>query len=451
MKIIIVGAGKVGNTITEFLAQEDHDVVIIDINNKAVNEAINNYDIRGVIGNGASYDVLLEAGANKADILIACTSSDELNILSCLVGQKTGIPNTIARVRNPEYSNQIDFLYQELGINLIVNPEYAAANEISRILRFPSATKIDTFAKDRVEIVEFKIAENSRIANKSLSQIRKEMQITFLICAVERDSKVYIPDGNFIIQEKDKIYVTASRTDITLFFKQLGLYLNRARNVIIVGGSKITYYLAKQLLDSKSEVKIIEVDQRRAVEFSELLPNAKIIAGDGSNQDLLIEEGIEKADALVTLTGFDEENIIISLFAEKLKVPRVITKVNRDAYHDILGSIGLESIISPKSLTAYQILRYVRSLENTMHSQVQTLYKLVNDQVEAVEFYINNETEYTNIKFKDLKLPRNTLIASIIRDKKVIIPNGEDCLKAKDSVVIVTMDRHLRALEDIFR
>lgn len=451
MRIIIVGAGKVGITITQFLSEEGHDLIVIDTNPKAVNDAVNNYDVKGVIGNGASHNILQEAEAEKADVLIASTPSDELNILCCLMGRKNGIPNTIARVRNPDYSDQIDFIHEELGLNLIVNPEYEAANEISRILRFPSATKIETFAKGRAEIVEMKVTDDSLLAGKSLSQLRKELGITFLICAVERDGNVYIPTGNFMLQTKDRIYVTASKEYIAQFFKKIGLYKNRSRNIIIIGGGKITYYLAKQLLESKANVKIIEVDDKRARELSETLPDATIIAADGSNQDILIEEGLKNSDALVTLTGLDEENIIISLFAEKMKVPKVITKVNHYAYRDILESIGLETIISPKSLTAYTILRYVRSLENTLNSQVQTLYKMVNDRVEAAEFYITNETDYTNIYFRDLHLKDNILIASIIRDNKVIIPSGEDFLKAKDSVVVVTTNRYLTTLEDIFR
>lgn len=451
MRIIIVGAGKVGITITQFLSEEGHDLIVIDTNPKAVSDAVNNYDVKGVIGNGASHNILQEADAEKADVLIASTPSDELNILCCLMGRKNGIPHTIARVRNPDYSDQIDIIHKELGLNLIVNPEYEAANEISRILRFPSATKIETFAKGRAEIVELKVAEDSLLANKNLSQLRKELGITFLICAVERDGHVYIPTGNFIVQPRDRLYVTASREDIALFFKKIGLYKDRSRKIMIIGGGKITYYLAKQLLESKAEVKIIEMDEKRARELSETLPEAIVIAADGSNQDILIEEGLNKSDALVTLTGLDEENIIISLFAEKMKVPKVITKVNHYAYHDILESIGLETIISPKSLTAYTILRYVRSLENTMNSQVQTLYKMVNDRVEAAEFYIANETEYTDILFRDLKLKDNILIASIIRDGVVIIPGGDEVLKAKDSVVVVTTNRYLTALEDIFR
>jgi trk system potassium uptake protein TrkA len=451
MKIIIIGAGKVGSTIIQFLVKEGHDITVIDTNNKTVNEVVNNYDIKGVVGNGASYPIQIEAEAKRADLLIATTSSDELNILCCLVGKKSGIFHTIARVRNPDYSDQINFINQELGLNLIVNPELEAANEISRILRFPSAIKIDSFSKNQVEIVEMKVEHDSILVNKSLADLRRELQIIFLICAVERSGEVYIPSGDFIIQSKDKLYVTASKADITQFFKKIGLYRSRSKNIMIIGGSKITYYLAKQLIESNSKVKIIEVDEKRAYELSEALPDAVVIAGDGSNKTLLFEEGIETMDAVVTLTGLDEENIVISLLSEKLKVPKVITKVNRFAYHDILESIGLGTVISPKALTAYIILRYVRSLENSMNSKFETLYKLVNDQVEAAEFHISNETNYTNIKFKDLKLKENILIACIIRNNQVIIPRGEDYILPKDNVIVVTAGRILTDFEEIFK
>ncbi|MDD4001113.1 MAG: Trk system potassium transporter TrkA [Bacilli bacterium] len=451
MKIIIIGAGKVGRTVIEFLAKEDHDITVIDTNSKIVNEVVNNYDVKGVVGNGASYNIQIEAEVNKTNLLIATSASDELNILSCLIGKKGGVAHTIARVRNPDYSDQISFINEELGLNLIVNPELEAANEISRILRFPSAIKIDTFSKNQVEIVEMKVAEDSCLVGKSLSTLRVELQITFLICAVERDKEVFIPTGNFQIQANDKIYITASKSDIFRFFKKLGLYKSRSKNIMIIGGSKITYYLSKQLLESNANVKIIEVEEKRAHELSELLPNATIIIGDGSNQSLLYEEGIEKMDAVVTLTGLDEENILISLLSEKLKVPKVITKVAHDPYHDIIESIGLGTVISPKILTASIILRYVRSLANTIDSSVETLYKLVNGKVEAAEFHVSKETAYTNLKLKDLKLKENILIACIIRKNQVIIPSGVDNILPNDNVIVVTVGRLLTDLEDIFR
>ena len=328
MKITLVGAGKVGTTILKFLVEEGHDITVIDNNHKILNETINNHDVRGVVGNGASRAIQIEAQADKADVLIATAANDELNILSCLVGKKLGIPHAIARVRNPDYFEQMDFMGKGFGIGLIVNPELEAAAEISKILHFPSATAIETFSKDKVEIVEMKVGADSTLANRDLKTLRQELDMKFLICAVEREQEVVIPGGDFIIMPEDKIYIIAGKADIVQFFKKIGLYRTRSKNIMIIGGSKITYYLAKKLLEENSEVKIIEVDENRAHELSEVLPKATVIIGNGSDQNLLFEEGIKKMDAVVTLTGLDEENIVISLLAKKLRVPKVITKVS---------------------------------------------------------------------------------------------------------------------------
>lgn len=450
MRIIIIGVGKVGKTLTEFLVQDGHDVVVIDTNPNLIEEVVDSFDVKGIVGNGASHDIQVEAEIAKANVLIATTDSDELNILCCLVGKKNGALHTIARVRNPEYANQFDFLQNELGLDMVVNPELEAANEIARILRFPSATKIDLFANGRAEIVELKIVENSFFIGKTLSSIRTELKIRFLICAVERDGHVYIPDGNFMIQAKDKVYMTASVNEINNLFKQLGILRNRSKNIMLIGGGKITFYLAKQLIESNAKVRIIELNNERCQALCESIPEASIIHGDGSSQELLLEEGIHNVDAVVTLTSLDEENIIISLFAEAMKVPKVITKINHYTYTGILESIGLGSVISPKIITANQILRYVRSLNNTM-SQVLNLYKLVNNQIEATEFYISEETEYTNVTLRELPLKSDTLIACIIRNNTVIIPTGDDMIKAKDSVVIISKMRSMKNFEDALK
>ena len=449
MKIVLVGAGKVGTTIIRFLVEEGHDITIIDNNLKVVNETINNYDVNGVVGNGASRAIQIEAQVDKADVLIATTANDEQNILCCLVGKKLGVSSAIARVRTPDYSEQINFMSKEFGIDLIVNPELEAAYEISKILRFPSATTIETFSKDRIEIVEMKVSSDSVLVDKDLATLRQELKTKFLICAVERNQDVIIPTGNFVVKAEDKLYVIAGKAEIVQFFKKIGLYKARSKNIMVIGGSKISYYLTKQLLEAKAEVKIIEVDEMRAHDLSAAFPDATIIVGNGSNQTLLFEEGIQKMDAVVTLTGLDEENIVISLLSKKLNVPKVITKINHFAYPEILESIGLETIISPKSFTAYNILRYVRSLANT-NNKVENLYKFVNDKVEAVEFHIEKESKYTNVKLKNLKLKENTIIACIKRNEQIIIPTGEDYIQAGDNVIVICAGRIIKHFEEIF-
>lgn len=449
MRIIIVGVGKIGLTITEMLSHEEHDITIIDTNQAIVQNVIDTYDVKGVVGNGASNEVLMNALAQKSDILIASTSSDEINILSCLVSRKFGVKYTIARVRNPEYSSQIDFFHKVLGISLIVNPELETAYEIYRILRFPQALKIDSFANGRVEIAEMIVKNNSPLVGKSLSEIRKELDVNVLICIVERNQRTYIPDGNFILQANDRIYVNAENYEVNRFFKKAGSVMSKVKTVMIIGGSRIAYYLAKRLVKSKIMVKIIEIEKKRCEEFCKLLPEVDIICGEGSDQALLFEEGIENVDALVTLTGYDEDNIIISLFAQTIKVPKIITKVNRYNLSSILKKINLDSIITPKEVIANQIIRYIRSLENTIESEVRTLFKLANNQVEASEFYISEPTKFTGIPLKDLKLKPNTLIASIIRGNQVIIPSGQDYMLPNDSVIVVTNNNYIHNLEDI--
>lgn len=451
MKIIIVGVGKVGRLLVDYLTKENHEVIIIDTNEDIINELVDTFDVIGVVGNGASFDCLNDAKANNADLLIAVTELDELNILSCLVGRKYGIKHTIARVRNPEYSNQAFFLNQELGLNLVVNPELEAANEISRMLRFPSADNIETFANGRAEIICLHIKDNSPLCNLNLIEIKHKYKFNFLICAIEREGKALIPEGKSIIKENDIIHLTGPKKEITLFFKEIGIFKNKTKNVMLIGGGKLSFYLAKQLLDNNLRVKIFEIDPNRCKELKEALPNATIVIGDGSNQDLLYEEGITNTDALVALTGFDEENIILGLYAKRLNIPKIITKVNKFSYLDILQSLGLTSSISPKFVTANHILSYARSIQNTLDSKVETVYKLANGLVEFLEFLITNESEVTNIKLKDLKLNDNILIACIIRKNNLIIPNGNSYIMPHDRVILATTNSNINDIMDILK
>jgi trk system potassium uptake protein TrkA len=451
MRIVIVGDGKVGRTLAEHLSKENHNIVIIDQNSRVVEESINSLDIMGVTGNGASYEVQKEAGVDKSDLLIAVTSSDEINILCCLVAKKLGARATIARVRNPDYSRQLSFLRDELGLSLVINPELAAANEISRILRFPSALKVDTFSRGRSEIVELKVTNNNRLADTALNEIEKKYRLGILVCAVQRGKDVHIPKGDFILRVGDRIYITGDLAAISSFVKTFDMVKEKVRSVMIIGGGKITYYLSKMLEQTGMRVKIIEKDENRCLELSESLRNTLVINGDGTDQELLGEEGMEETDALVALTGIDEENIIIAMYANTKNVGKVIAKVNRTNYMGLLGSVGVESIISPKDITANYIIRFVRAMENSAGSNVTTLHRIVEDKAEALEFQVRKNSGCIGRKLRDLNLKPNLLIACIIHDNKVIIPHGDDVINEGDSVIVVTTNRFLGDLDDILQ
>lgn len=451
MYIVIIGDGKVGRTITKHLSQEGHDIVIIDKNPNIIDEAVNEFDVKGIYGNGASYDIQKEAGVNKADLVIAVTSGDELNILCCLVAKKLGAKQTIARVRNPEYSKQILMMRDELGLSMTVNPELEAAREISRMLRFPCAIKVDTFANGKVDLVELKVDEKSNLVGLKLQSLRTKYQIHVLVCAVLRNNEVVIPRGDFVFEAKDKLYITSNPQQITKFFKCFNIIKEKPKNAIIIGGGKIAYYLIPKMIDSNIGIKVIEIDKKKCVELSEAFPEITVINGDGTNQKLLLEEGIESTDAILTLTGYDEENIIISMYAKNKNVAKVITKINRENYNFMLENVGLDSLISPKEITANNIIRYARGMESSMGSEFRTLYKLVENKVEALEFFIATKTQYTSIPLKNLEVKSDILIASIIRDGVVIIPSGDDTIEALDTVIIITTKRQLKDLSEIIK
>ncbi len=450
MKIIIVGDGKVGTTLTEYLALEGYDVTVIDNNQKVVEHVMNSYDVMAVSGNGANYNTLLEAGAAKADLLIAATSSDEVNILSCLMAKKIGTKHTIARVRNPEYAQQLVFIREELGLSMVVNPELEAAREISRILRFPAAIKLDCFSKGRVELAEIRLPENGHLAGHRLSELYKVCKEKILICAVQREEQVIIPDGNFVLAAGDRIHITGSHAALASFFKAIGMFKDKSKHVLIIGGGKIAYYLARHMADTGVDVKIIEQNENRCLELSEALPRTTVICGDGTDRATLQEEGLDSSDACVVLTGIDEENIIVSLFARSLGVDKVITKIDRISFVDMVESVGIDSFVSPKEITANRIVRYVRSMQVSGESNIKTLYKIVNNQAEALEFSIPAKTSYTDVPIKNLQTKRGILFASIIRHGRVIIPGGDDHLEAGDSVIIVTNNEFIRNFEDVF-
>ncbi len=451
MRVVVVGEGKVGSTIVKQLSTEGHDVVIIDNDPVILKNASNTMDVFCVEGNGASYAVQERAEVGRADLLIAATSADEVNMLCCLIGKKHGVKHTIARVRNPEYFFQMDVIKDELGLSMTVNPELQAADEIARLLKFPSALKIETFAKGRVELVEYKIAENSPLSGMPLFALYKEYQVKVLVCAVQRGEEVYIPAGDFVLKAGDKINLTASRDEIVRFFRAIGVFTNKIKRVLMIGGGRIAYYLAKQLVNTHMKVKIIEKDIKRCEYLCEQLPEAVIIHGDGTDRELLSEEGLEKTDALVMLTGMDEENIIVSMLAKACKVSKAIAKVNRISFPEILNALDVDSFIAPKSIAANNIVRYVRAMQNSMGSNVETLHMLINDQVEALEFRVRKGGEFIGIPLKDLKTKKGILIATIVRQGRIIIPGGNDTIEVGDGVIVVTTNQHLSDLKDILQ
>ena len=450
MYIIIVGLGKLGSTLTKQLSTEGHDIVVVDPDNSVVSSTVDAYDVMGICGNGATYEVLKEAGAAKAKLIIAATGSDELNILCCLFAKHMGTENTIARVRNPDYAGQSQFLRNDLGISMTVNPEYETANEISRIIRFPSAANLDSFAGGRVEIARVRVHSDNPLCDMPIHEMRKKTKAKVIICAVQRNDSVFIPSGDFVLHCDDVISITGTRAELSSFMKQTGVYKQKIKNVMIVGGGRIAYYLAKLLSDTGRNIKLIELKDERCRHMSDMLDDVTVIHGDGTDQDILEEQCIDGQDALIALTGIDEENIIVSMYAESKGVNKVITKVNRHSY-SILNDIGLETVVSPQIVAGNLVTRYVRALHNSAgNSQIQTLYKLVGGKVEAAEFIVPEDAGYLNIPFKELELMPNLLIGCIIRNGKIIFPGGDDVMKANDSVIVVTAGRIIEDLHDIF-
>jgi trk system potassium uptake protein TrkA len=451
MQIIIVGCGKVGGTLVEHLSHENHDITIIDMREDKVNAIMDEFDTKGIVGNGVSYQTLQEADISHTDLLVAVTGSDEQNLLCCVIAKKAGHCKTIASVRNPNYNKEVAFLRKELGLAMIINPDLISAAEISRIFQFPFALKADPFSKGRIELLHFRIPAQSRLDNYPLYHIRTNLKCDVLICMVKRQEEIIIPTGDFVLREGDIIAVAATPPKATDFFQKIGINTGRVHNAIIVGGGKIAYYLAKRLLSAGIETKIIEKNMDRCTELSELLPRAIIINGDGTDQRLLLEEGIEYAEGFAAITGMDEENILLSLFAKQVSKSKIITKVNRINFKGVLGQLNMDSITYPRLLTADYITRYARSMNASLDSNVENLYKLENGSVEALEFLIKEESEVTGIPLSQLKLRKNILVCSIMRNSQVIIPSGTDKLLPGDSVVIVTTISRLHDIKDILQ
>lgn len=449
MKIIVVGCGKVGRTLASALNEEGHDIVVVDTDAELLESVTSSLDIMGVVGNGASYSVQMEAGVEEADLLLAVTTSDELNLLCCLIAKKAGNCHTIARVRNPIYNKEISFIREELGLSMIINPEQAAADEIARLLRFPSAIKSDTFAKGRVELLRVQIPEGSVLHNRKVMEIVSFFMCDVLVCAVERGDEVVIPNGHFVLKSGDKISFIASAKKATEFFKKILLEYAQIENTMIVGGSTIALYLAEKLLNMGIDVKIIDRDRKRCEELSELLPGAVIINGDATEQEVLLEEGIEDIKSFVALTNFDEENIMLSLFAGENSKAKRVTKVNRISFEDVVNKMNLGALVSPKHITANSILQYVRAMENASGNNVETLYRIIGGKAEALAFKIKEHSEVVGVPFEKLTLKKNLLICCIIRKNKIITPRGKDMIMVGDQVIVVTTNQGLNDIQDI--
>lgn len=450
MKIVIVGDGKIGGTLCEQLENEGHDITMIDNDERAVKELSEAKDVLCIQGNGALYSVQLEAGVDKCDLFICCTSKDELNMLCCLLAKKLGAKRTIARVRNPEFDAQLGYVKEELGLSMGLNPELAAAREISRLLIFPAATKLEVFAKGRVELAEARISEKGELEGLSLSDIYRSYKTKILVCAVQRGNEIIIPTGDFQLKAGDRIHLTAPHEEIEKFFRIIGCEKRKIKNVLVLGGGKISFYLARLLEKTGMNIKIIESDYKKCVELNELLPEATVIHGDGTDHELLIDEGIEFADAFLALTGIDEENIIVSMYAQSCGVKKVITKVSRDSYVEMADRIDLDSVITPKNIVSNNVAAFVRAIQNSIdRNKVETIYRLLGNRVLALEFIVNEKAKYVDVPLKDLKTKSDALIACIVRKRKTIIPDGNTEIKMGDTVIIVTKNMRFSDLSDM--
>ena len=440
MNIIIVGSGTVGAAICSELVRGGHDVTVIDISASSIAEITNSCDVTGLVGNGTDIKLLREAGAETADMLIAITMQDEINMLCCYAAKKLGTTHTVARVRNPEYSSFMEFMKDDMALSLTINPEFAVAKELQRMIKFPAATRVDTFCHGKVEIAEFTVSQGSPLCDLSLYDLRNKFNIKFLVCGVQRDDEVFIPSGNFVIKAGDNLCVTGADGELVKFFKAAGAYRKPIKKILITGGGRTTYYLAELLGKALSGTTIIEKDINVCRELSESF-NIDVIHGDGTKQELLLEEGIEKADAFLALSDVDEENAIVSMYAKNLGVPRVVTMIRSLPYIDFFSDVGLESIVSPKSSTVDYIIRFVRSLDGTKDSEIESFHSMMDGKIEAAEFKIKEQIEgLTEIPIFELKRKKNCLLACIVRRNDIIIG---------DRIIVLTAAKKLTNVKDI--
>ena len=452
MNILIVGCGKVGQRLAEQLCRdEDNDITIVDVRRNMVINTTNRFDIMGVVGSGTNLDILMEAGAEAADILIAVTGSDEVNMLACLMAKKLGNCQTIARIRKPEYRKALSLLKEDLGLAMIINPEQAAAMEIARVLQFPSAIQIDPFAKGKVEILKIRIPGGSVLNDLQVCDISAKLNCDILVCGVERGESAFIPDGNFVLKSGDYISIIASLQNGANFFEKIGVKTNRVKDTMIVGGGNTAYYLAAQLIKMGIKVKIIEKNSERCDELCDLLPKATVICGDGTENRVLLEEGLERIDSFVSMTSIDEENVMLSLYAKSKTDGKVITQINHVDYENVIDNLDLGTTVYPKDITAEYILRFVRAKNNSIGSNIETIHLILDGKAEALEFRIRENSPVINTSLDSLNLKSNILIACIIRGGKIIIPKGQDVIISGDTVIVVTSHEGFEDISDILK
>ena len=449
MEIVLVGCGKVGTALVRRLSEEGHNITVIDSNESRIQEIVEKYDVLGVVGNGSSISALSEANMETADVLIAVTGSDELNLLCCMFAKKAGHCHAIARVRSPHYVNEIDFIKQQLDISTVINPELATAREITSLLRFPGAQNIETFAGGRVQLIKFELEEDKVLCNIPLRDLPAHLNCDILICAVERGRDVIIPRGDFTFRKGDIVSFVATPEKAMDFFSKLGLPTRQVRNTMIIGGGTIGYYLAKKLSELGIAVKVFERNAERAAWLAENLDKAMIIRGDGTDRKLLLAEGLAQTESFVSLTNVDEENILLGMFAKKYSKGKVATKLNRLEFDDIMDGLNMDSVVYPKYITADFILQYVRALQNAAGSNIKTLYRILDNRVEALEFAVQEASPLTDVPLYKLRLKSNVLVCCITRGNQVIIPRGGDTIQVGDSVIIVTLEKGLRDIRDI--
>lgn len=449
LKIIIVGCGKVGANLVDQLSKEGHDITVIDKKAEKIQDITNIYDVMGLVGNGASYSTQMEAGIEETDLIIAVTDSDELNLLCCTVAKRVGKCAAIARVRTPDYSEETGYLREQLGLALIINPELEAAREVARILYLPTALEVNSFAHGQAELVKFKVPEGNLLNGLSLAYLGKNITNDILICAVERNGEVYMPNGDFVLHSGDVVSFVSERHIARDFLKQIGLATRQVKDTMIIGASKAAYYLAKELLNMGISVKIIEKEKENCESLSVKLPKAIIINGDGTDPDILKEEGIETVQSFIPLTGIDEENIMLTLYAKQVSKAKVVTKINRVNYKQVINNLDLGSIVYPKYITSEAIIAYVRAKKNSMGSNIETLYHMFDSRVEAIEFIVEENSKVSGIPIKDLKLKKDVLISFINHDGHIIIPTGNDEIKDGDTVMIVTKNTGFTDINDI--
>lgn len=452
MKIVIVGAGKVGEYLFSDLNTEDNDIVLIEHNADILNEMLSRYDIMGLCGNATSCDVLEEADVKNADVFISVTTTDEINVLSCLFAKQMGAKYTIARVRNPEYSENIGFVKKSLGIDMLINPELVAASEIGRNLKYPSALSVEAFAEGKLKLISILVKDDSPLNNLVISDLQRIFKSKILICIVERNDSIFIPSGNFVIKENDKVYFTGTTDSLFEFYKRMGVNNRHVNSVAIIGGGRISYYLIRNLLQEGINIKLIEQKRNTAEFFSEKFPSkVKVICADGSNSDILEEERISDYDSCVALTGIDEENIIISIYAKKIGVKKTIAKVSRLSLLNIISPMEDYSFVTPKKLVSDIITRVVRSIKNSEGSNIETLYRLCEKKVEALELKVTDESKAVGIELKDLDIKENILICCIIRNNKEIFPTGSDRIMVGDRIIIIAKANEIQTLDSILK